>query len=172
MKIMVNSEKCTGCRNCELACAYYKSGYTLFNYKKSRIIVVDLSNLGYSNPVVCIQCREPKCIEVCPKEALSKTETLQTIAINSEKCDGCGLCVDACVIGAINFHKEVGLPLICDLCNGDPACVEWCATQAITIRREPDGSKNRLSYTISKAKPYLIKRGFPDDSLDWHKKFL
>jgi len=172
MRLVVDAEKCTGCRVCELACAFHKSGYKLFNPKKSRIKVVDLSNLGFSNPVACIQCKEPKCVEECPKEALSKSGIWQTIVLDKEKCDGCGICVDACPIGAVDLDEEEGLPLICDLCDGSPVCVEWCATHALTFSKKLDSSKRRLSYTISKAKPYLSKWGFPDDALDWHKKFL
>jgi hypothetical protein len=29
------------------------------------------------------------------------------------------------------LHPETGLPLICDMCGGDPACVKRCATGAI-----------------------------------------
>ena len=31
----------------------------------------------------------------------------------------------------VMLHPETGLPLICDLCDGDPACVKRCATGAI-----------------------------------------
>jgi ferredoxin len=30
------------------------------------------------------------------------------------------------------LHPETGLPLICDLCDGDPACVKRCPTGAIS----------------------------------------
>jgi len=47
----------------------------------------------------CIKCY--KCIEVCPTEALSKSQN--GITINREKCDGCGKCAEVCYSGALEL---------------------------------------------------------------------
>ena len=47
----------------------------------------------------CIKCY--KCIEVCSKEALSKSQN--GITINREKCDGCGKCAEICYSGALEL---------------------------------------------------------------------
>jgi Fe-S-cluster-containing dehydrogenase component len=44
--------------------------------------------------------------------------------------------VDACPFGVVVLHPETGLPLICDLCGGEPACVVRCATGAISYGHE------------------------------------
>jgi len=47
----------------------------------------------------CIKCY--KCIEVCPIEALSKSQ--KGIMVNREKCDGCGKCAEVCYSGALEL---------------------------------------------------------------------
>lgn len=169
MKLMVKPEKCTGCNSCELACYFARAH--IFNPKKARIKAVPLDYLGFSNPVVCLLCKKPKCVDECPTGALRQTET-GTIHVAEEKCDGCRICVEACIVGAINFDEETGFPLICDLCGGKPACVEWCPSGAIMFKngKKSKGRKD-LMITIKKAKRYLNKWGIPESELDWYRKF-
>ena len=170
MGISVDAEKCTGCTSCELACYFARTH--AFNPKKSRIKVVPLDYLGFSNPVVCLLCKKPRCVEVCPTGALSQTEA-GTIHVDEEKCDGCRICVGECIVGAINFDEERGLPLICDLCGGNPMCVEWCPTGALTFNNgKKDKRKKELAYTLAKAKPFLKKWGIPETALNWYEKFV
>lgn len=37
-----------------------------------------------------------------------------------------------CPYGAIDFDAASGLLIKCDLCDGDPLCVKYCAVKAIT----------------------------------------
>ena len=169
MRISINPEKCTGCNSCELVCSFAKTH--TFNPKKARIKVVPLDYLGFSNPILCLQCKKPKCVEMCPTGALRKTET-GAIRVDEEKCDGCQICVDECIMGAINFDDDKGFPMICDLCGGKPMCVEWCPSGALMFTND---KKNRgrkdLMITIKKAKPFLKKWGIPESELDWYKNF-
>ncbi len=48
------------------------------------------------------------------------------IAVDAEKCTGCGMCIDACPGRIPHIHPQSGKILICDLCNGDPACAKVC----------------------------------------------
>ena len=169
MGISVDASKCTGCRSCELACYFTRAG--VFNPDKARIKVVNLDYLGFSNPVICLRCKQPRCVEVCPAGALSRTET-GVILVDEAKCDGCQLCVDECIVGAINFDEDRRLPLICDLCGGKPVCVEWCEFGALSLNSDKGKQgKKELSYTITKAKPFLKKVGIPESALDWYKRF-
>lgn len=173
MKIFINAEKCTGCRICELACSQAK--LQAFNSKQACIKVVNLDYWGFSNPVVCIQCKKPGCVKACPTQALSQTE-LGTIQVDKVKCSGCGLCIDGCPIGAINWQEELGLPMICDLCGGKPVCVEWCPAGVLTsnhasVKGIKSKGKKELSYSIAKGKRSLGKLKIPEDVFDWYEKF-
>lgn len=38
----------------------------------------------------CVQCPQPRCVEVCPKEALIRRESDGIVFIREEACVGCG----------------------------------------------------------------------------------
>ncbi len=51
--------------------------------------------------------------------------------VNSEKCDGCGSCVDECPVGAIELNDKAHVDP--DLCTECGSCVDVCPNQAIII---------------------------------------
>lgn len=59
------------------------------------------------------------------------------IEIDEEKCNGCGICVDACHEGAIGMMKGKAKLLRDDTCDGLGDCLPTCPTGAITfVERE------------------------------------
>ena len=59
------------------------------------------------------------------------------IEINREKCNGCGLCSQACHEGAIGMVEGKALLLRDDYCDGLGDCLHTCPTGAITfVERE------------------------------------
>jgi carbon-monoxide dehydrogenase iron sulfur subunit len=124
--ILAKEENCTGCRYCELACSSIKEGQCIPD--RARIKVVQDSLQGWSRPVTCLQCEDPMCLAVCPAEAIvkSRTDTGEYfVRVDQERCVGCYRCVAACPFGAMAFFKE-SLATKCDLCGGEPKCVEFC----------------------------------------------
>ncbi len=175
MKMLVDAEKCTGCRICELSCSYTK--LKRYDPKTACIKVVNLDYWGFSDPVVCIQCTNPACVKACPTQALTQTDE-GIILLDEAECDSCGDCVPACPIGAINWFQERGLPMICDLCSGKPACVEWCPTGALTLPesttngKKKGKGKNELKYSVRRGKRTLSKLNVPEDVSRWYDKFI
>jgi NAD-dependent dihydropyrimidine dehydrogenase PreA subunit len=55
---------------------------------------------------ICDNAKECSGIEVCPTGALSWDESKNTIRIDNNKCTSCGLCEDACMVGAIKVAKN------------------------------------------------------------------
>lgn len=59
------------------------------------------------------------------------------IQINEEKCNGCGICADACHEGAIGIVDGKAKLLRDDYCDGLGDCLPTCPTNAITfVERE------------------------------------
>ena len=52
--------------------------------------------------------------------------------VNDSICVGCKVCTIACPFGTINYNRDTGKVIKCDLCGGDPQCAEACPTGAIT----------------------------------------
>jgi carbon-monoxide dehydrogenase iron sulfur subunit len=163
-KIAVDLEKCTGCRTCELVCSFERSG--VFNPKKSAIRVVKEDLMGLDGPLVCQFCRNPQCVAACPEGALAKDPTLGFITVDETKCTGCRLCEEACPFGAVSFHPEVDKPIICNLCGGKPACVEWCDVGALAFSsaKSAEGVQaKRLKTLLTQFGPILKKWNiYPD----------
>ncbi|MDD4771972.1 MAG: 4Fe-4S binding protein, partial [Eubacteriales bacterium] len=61
------------------------------------------------------------------------------IKIDEEKCNGCGLCVDACHEGAIALENGKAKLVRDDYCDGLGNCLPVCPTNAISFEeREAD----------------------------------
>ena len=70
----------------------------------------------------------------------------QIIHIDREKCNGCGLCVNACHEGAIGLVDNKAELLRDDYCDGLGNCLPVCPAGAITFeeRKPPPLTKWRL----------------------------
>ena len=126
--LIIDHEKCTGCRLCELVCSVYHSGVS--NPTRSRIHIVKFYNQGINIPMVCQQCKDAACMAVCPKDAIYRDAELGRVMINYDLCIGCKMCVAACPFGGMGVDKE-GTVIKCDLCDGDPQCVRFCDMKAV-----------------------------------------
>jgi TPP-dependent indolepyruvate ferredoxin oxidoreductase alpha subunit len=125
-----DSQKCVGCDICELACSYEKE--KVFNPRKSRIRTVRLAQIS-NMAMTCRTCKEAQCVFACPKKALAQKKETGTITVDEEKCDGCGWCIEACKYGSITIHHTKGKAMVCDTCNGDPKCVQFCPEGALAF---------------------------------------
>lgn len=157
--IYADSDKCRGCKKCELACIASHNGVTIKEAAKMRkdheprVHVVKTDTLKM--PVQCRQCEEAPCALVCPTHALIQNKG-EKVVMRTEFCAGCGLCVMACPYGAISrtfveitesekdrlARKDPRLVSVrCDLCEKwrasegkeVTACVEACAFGALRM---------------------------------------
>lgn len=128
-QLIINPQKCTGCRMCEVACSFQKERASVPS--KARIHVLKWEKQGLDIPITCFQCTTALCMEACPVSALSRDKEYGSVVVSEEKCIGCKLCVLACPFGGIGFDMDKGKAIKCDLCNGDPRCAKICPTGAI-----------------------------------------
>lgn len=52
--------------------------------------------------------------------------------VNAETCSGCGSCVDACPVEAIEMKDDIAV-VDADTCTDCGACVDACPVEAITL---------------------------------------
>ncbi len=142
----VEYEKCTGCRNCEMVCSVFHG--QACNPTKSAVRIVKGAGTGLNVPVVCQQCEEPACADICPVQALSLDADTGAIVVDYDLCVGCRMCIVACPFGAVTFDQDRRQAVKCDLCGGvDPWCVRVCEPGALTYKLPPAVSidKKRLA---------------------------
>jgi Fe-S-cluster-containing hydrogenase component 2 len=127
--LVINHEKCTGCRQCELVCSVVHEGVS--NPSRSRIHVIKWESEGIYIPMACQQCADAPCMAVCPVKALGREKKLDYVEVDYELCIGCRLCVAVCPFGAMSFDAKDSKVIKCDLCDGDPTCVRFCEVKAL-----------------------------------------
>ncbi len=152
--VSVNPSKCVGCSICEFVCALEKEGDP--NPLKSRIRVIRLNPI-LNLTVTCRFCENPPCIRACPRDAIKQSEKGGILLIDENKCDGCVLCIQACPYGGMMLHPEKGVVMACDLCNGEPKCVEYCPEEALELVSDDKYFNEALLSTIEKL-PKEIER--------------
>jgi len=127
--LLIDYKKCTGCCTCEIVCSAQHEGEN--NPSRSRIHVVKWDWDGFMMPFACLQCEDAPCISVCRFKALSRDEEFGMVEIDEDRCIGCKLCVAICPFGGMAWDSMASKVIKCDFCDGDPACVRFCTTQAI-----------------------------------------
>ncbi|ABO50356.1 4Fe-4S ferredoxin, iron-sulfur binding domain protein [Desulforamulus reducens MI-1] len=129
--LLVNHLRCVGCGTCEVVCSLVHEG--ICSPVLSRIRIVRHEKKGYHIPITCASCEKAPCIEACPMEAIQKDKETGGVILHQDQCIGCKQCIQSCPFGHINFNFEKGTAFKCDLCQGDPQCVKFCWTQAISF---------------------------------------
>ena len=135
--ILANPDICGGCRTCEAVCSLHKEGIS--NPELARIQVLKDELDGYiCEAMPCKQCDGPRCLLACPTGALHVDGVSGARVIDEDQCIGCKSCMEACPATPprIRFNTAKNKSFKCDLCNGEPQCVTFCPTGAITYVRK------------------------------------
>ena len=151
--IIADPKKCIGCHTCEVACvvSHQEQETGIETVVKDEFFPRIHVMKGYtiSTAVVCRQCEDAPCANVCPNGAISRKDDF--VYVDQTKCIGCKTCVIACPYGTMEVisrpvaQQITALNTIpqyraeahkCDLCHtraGGPACVEVCPTHALMV---------------------------------------
>ena len=132
----LRAESCTGCGLCQLTCSMVKESQP--NPARARISVKRLVMDGLMIPYICLNCKKPACIEVCRRKAITKDTQTGWVTLDKDKCNNCALCISACAFSAIVLTPEHEV-LLCDVCGGNPKCVDMCPTGAVQFASREKG---------------------------------
>ena len=125
--INIDADKCCGCRMCEVICStcHAVPKYSSTNPARSRIrVLFDLQKNMYV-PVIAGAYTEAEC------------NGRYVYTIDGKEYDECSFCRASCPSRGLFKEPDSGLPLKCDMCEGEPPpsepmCVQWCLSDALT----------------------------------------
>jgi molybdopterin-containing oxidoreductase family iron-sulfur binding subunit len=99
--MVIDLKRCYGCYACSMACKVVN--HTPPGVFWSRILKGEVgtypNTIRQALPVLCMQCEEPSCLEVCPTGATVKQDD-GIVIVEKDKCMGCKYCIMACPYGA------------------------------------------------------------------------
>ena len=139
--------QCSRCRLCELICAFHH--HRVGNPRRGKIKVI-AQGKGVDIPVVCLNCGDAPCMNICPTGALYRKETDGMVLVRSDVCSGCAMCVSVCPAGAITLDPVEGTAAKCDLCGGEPQCIAYCPAKVLRLTdAEPISGKRIRTFARS-----------------------
>ena len=138
--INIDVDKCNGCRACEVICSAFHAmpKYSSNNPARSRVRVVRDPIRDVFVPVYAGEYTDSECIG------------RDKYIIDGKEYDECGFCRASCPSRDLFREPDSGLPLKCDLCDGEdePLCVKWCLVGALTlVEREEELAADELKVT-------------------------
>ncbi len=142
--IKIDLEKCNGCRACEVICSAFHASpkYSSNNPARSRIRLIRDPIRDVYVPVYAGEYTAAECMG------------RDKYVIDGKEYDECGFCRASCPSRDAFKEPDSGLPLKCDMCEGEeePLCVKWCISDALTYEvREEDG--------VEEEKPEAMEAG-------------
>ena len=130
----IDPSRCIGCEACINACAECET------HRGHPMITVDFLNRRDSPatvPMVCMHCDNPTCAQVCPADAIKKTEDGIVQSSLKPRCIACSNCVMACPFGVPKMLSDLEQMMKCDMCydrtsaGKKPMCATVCPSQAL-----------------------------------------
>ncbi len=154
--VLVNLDKCIGCRACQIACKEWNGREpvkTSFSptFTNPPGLLADTWKVvffkefkkkyptGFEDPYImpipynCLHCVEAPCATTCPVGAI-KVSPEGAVVIEASECIGCGYCENACPYDVPSRDEATGKYYKCTFCVDrvqaglEPACVSVCPT--------------------------------------------
>jgi formate dehydrogenase iron-sulfur subunit len=139
----VDLDACSGCKACVVACGSLNGLPEGVSFRDTGTLVgeaVDGLPILREVTAACHHCVEPGCLAGCPSEAYEKDPGTGVVTHLDDQCIGCRYCTLMCPYDVPRYDADRGIVRKCDLCHDrlaegeEPACVQACPTEAITVR--------------------------------------
>jgi Fe-S-cluster-containing dehydrogenase component len=130
----IDASRCIGCNACVHACMECDT------HKGQSMIQLDFIDREHSTqtvPIVCMHCESPTCAEVCPADAIKRTDDGIVQSARKPRCIACNNCVLACPFGIPKMNSGMNLMMKCDMCydrtsvGKKPMCASVCPSGAL-----------------------------------------
>src|SRR5579859_558408 len=134
MEFFVDPSRCIGCQACVQACSECD---THKGHSMIQLDFIDRATSPQTVPVICMHCDSPTCAEVCPADAIKRTEDGVVQTARKPRCIACNNCVLACPFGVPKMQVEFSLMMKCDMCYDrtsvglKPMCASVCPSGAL-----------------------------------------
>ncbi|MBU0943836.1 MAG: 4Fe-4S binding protein [Proteobacteria bacterium] len=149
LSIMVDMDRCIGCKTCVVAC---RNHHNLVNHRSHMpgeipfYIKVESQAEGtfphlkedfWVSP--CKHCKTAPCATACESGAIRKDAQTGIVLIDKDKCTGAKKCIEKCPYNVIQFNAEKNYAHKCNMCydrvvhGEEPVCVEICLTNALSF---------------------------------------
>ena len=142
-----NSNRCTGCRTCTMACKDFNdlsqivAFRKVYDYEGGTTVEsngeVTTTCYAYHVSEACNHCDSPACVANCPQASMQKDPETGLVYNDPETCIGCGTCATSCPYGVPTIDTEAKKSVKCDGCRERvaagkaPICVEACPLRSL-----------------------------------------
>jgi benzoyl-CoA reductase subunit BamC len=134
--IKIDVDKCNGCRACEVICSAFHATpkYSSNNPERSRIRLMRDPIKDVYVPVYAGEYAASECMG------------RDKYVIDGKEYDECGFCRASCTSRKLFKEPDSGLPLKCDMCEGEeePLCVKWCINDALICEEREEESEEEV----------------------------
>jgi benzoyl-CoA reductase subunit BamC len=128
--IKIDVDKCNGCRACEIICSSFHAApkYSSNNPARARIRIIREPLTDIYFPVYAGEYTSAECAG------------RDKYTIDGKEYDECAFCRASCPSRAEFKEPDSGLPLKCDMCEGEdePLCVKVCLADALTLEEREE----------------------------------